>query len=84
MKYSVSQIFSSTATNTPTAKYTYEDGTLAPDKIEYQIRKYLKMMCGKIVKTICLFLSPDWEILLIFFHSQLSLYKYTYDGYSFI
>lgn len=86
--FGLADIFYRSATTPPTAKYTYEDGTLAPGQnrsignpvyhLKNDVRKNSK-------DNLSLSIAADWEILPGFsFTPQLSLYKYTYDGYSFI
>ncbi len=86
--FGLADIFYRSATTPSTAKYTYEDGTLAPGQnrsignpvyhLKNDVRKNSK-------DNLSLSIAADWEILPGFsFTPQLSLYKYTYDGYSFI
>ena len=86
--YDLAHIFYRAASLPPTAKYTYEDGTLAPGQnrsignpvyhLNNDKRKNSK-------DNLTLSIGADWEFLPGFrFIPQLSMYKYTTDGYSFI
>ena len=85
--YDLAQIFYRAATLPPTAKFTYEDGTLAPGQnrsignpvyhLNNDKRKNSK-------DNLALSMSAEWEIVPgLKFVPQLSLYKYITDGRTF-
>jgi tonB-linked outer membrane protein, susC/ragA family len=85
--YALADIFYRAASLPPTAKYTYEDGTLAPGQnrsIGNPVYHLNNDKAKNSKDNLALSIAADWEFLPGFrFTPQLSMYKYTTDGYSF-
>ncbi|MFD1140272.1 SusC/RagA family TonB-linked outer membrane protein [Larkinella insperata] len=86
--YDIAQIFYRSAANVPTSKLYYEDGTLAPGANRgngnalYFLNKDKR---GNSIENMTLSVGGHWDILPgLSFDPQLSLYKVTRDGYSFL
>ncbi|WP_128548163.1 SusC/RagA family TonB-linked outer membrane protein [Larkinella soli] len=86
--YDIAQIFYRSAANVPTSKLYYEDGTLAPGanrgngNAKYFLNKDKR---GNSIENMTLSVGGRWDILPgLSFDPQVSLYKVTTDGYSFL
>ena len=86
--YDLAQIFYRAATLPPTAKFTYEDGTLAPGQnrsIGNPVYHLNNDKRKNSLDRLALSVSADWEIFPgMSFTPQLSMYKYTTEGRTFI
>ena len=86
--YDLAQIFYRAATLPPTAKFTYEDGTLAPGQnrsIGNPVYHLNNDKRKNSLDRLALSVNADWEIFPgMSFTPQLSMYKYTTEGRTFI
>jgi len=86
--YSLTDIFFRAAGLAPTAKYTFEDGSLAPGNARNMGNPayFLNRNVYKnSIDNLTMALGADWDILPgLSFNPQVSLYKVTNDNYSFL
>ncbi len=85
--YNITNVFFRSASLTPTAKYTFEDGSLAPGQLQNSGNPAYHLTVNKAensYETITLTGGGSWEILPgLSFNPQMSMYKAASNNYSF-
>ncbi len=85
--YNITNVFFRSASLTPTAKYTFEDGSLAPGQLQNSGNPAYHLTVNKAensFETITLTGGGSWEILPgLSFNPQMSMYKAASNNYSF-